>query len=666
MALYRCSVKERLSRKKGDVVAKSVAYITRARLEDERTGEIYDYSRNKDLALWNGVYAPKNAPEWTHDLQTLVNEIERAEKRKDSQLALPVELSMAHELTLEQNRWMLQDFIKENFTRKGYATIASIHEPPQGGDPRNIHAHLLVTLRTIDEDGFAKHKKQQQENFMTRSERVEELRASWEKHLKHHLERHGHHEAAKEVSCKSLEAQGIDREPTKHLGPAATEMMRRGASTERGDANNEIKERNEERERLKAAENTLSEAIDQLQRQLEKEQQAERERRAQEFRERDASAKEAIRSAWTAASRDPISFMIELNERDLYVAQNEKGFYVAVERSGYAHRMPLHEMHEAIDVLKRQNKDLLLPTLEEQRAELAAQHEEKKQVWYDWNHRRAARLGATLYDRADMVSMQRDAMRHMRDAWRMQGRHTQEHEKQERQKRERELQEARRQKEQIARQQEALRQKEALARQQEVQRQKEELARQQEARRQREEQERHAAKQASRDPGTAKSSVIHTKPQEIEGETSQPRKQEPDRQHETLRQIAEADRQREALRQRQELARQQELQRQKEELAKQQALRQKEELARQQERQKKEREQQQTQEAPRDPREREKEARREQGDRLRDQIGERREQTEYRQRRAQQEETRERFSSNPRSSSGRSNEEEGREREKER
>lgn len=645
MAQYRCSLKERLSRSKGDVVAKYVAYMARTRLEDERTGEIYDYSRNEDRALWTGIFAPKNAPEWAHDPQKLVNEIERAEKRKDSQLALPLELSLAHELTLEQNRWMLQDFIKENFTRKGYATIASIHEPPQDGDPRNIHAHLLVPLRTMDEHGFSRHKKQQQENFMTRSERVEELRASWEKHLKHHLERHGHHEAAMEVSCKSLEAQGIDREATKHLGPAATEMMRRGASTERGDANNEIKERNEELERLTAAENKLSEAIDQLQRQLEKEQQAERDRRAEEFRQRDAAANEAIRSAWATASRDPISFMIELNERDLYVAQNEKGFYVAVERSGYAHRMPLYEMHEAIDVLKRENKDLLIPTLEEQRTDLRDQLEHEKQARQEQQQRRAVHLGATLYDRADMVSMQRDAMRHLRDAWRTQGRHTQDREKQERQKRESELQQALRQKEQLARQEEALRRKEELARQQEAQRQSEELARQQEARRQREEQERRPARQASRDPREHVSS----------------RSQEPVRQSETVRQTEELAHQREQLRQNQEIARQQELRRQKEELAKQQALRQREELARQQER-----EPQQTQEAPRDPREREKEARREQGDRLREQIGERREQTEYRQRIAQQEATRERFSSNPRSSSGRSNEEEGREREKER
>lgn len=260
MAQYRCSVKPRLSRGKGASVARAVSYITRSEMHDERTGEDYDFSRHTNQALFVGIYAPKNAPEWAHDLQSLTNEIENAEKRKDAQLALPLELSLAHELTLEQNRWMLQDFIKENFTRQGYATIAAIHEPPEYGDERNIHAHLLVTLRTLDENGFSPTKKEQQENFMARSERVEALRHSWEKHLKHHLERHGFEQEAERVSCLSLEAQGIDREATQHLGPVAAHMERQGEESERGTANREIEERNRERERLNAEREEIARA----------------------------------------------------------------------------------------------------------------------------------------------------------------------------------------------------------------------------------------------------------------------------------------------------------------------------------------------------------------------------------------------------------------------
>lgn len=260
MAQYRFSVKPRLSRGKGASVARAVSYITRSEVHDERTGEDFDFSRHTNKALFVGVYAPQKAPEWAHDLQALTNEIENAEKRKDAQLAMPLELSLAHELTLEQNRWMLQDFIKENFTRQGYATIAAIHEPPEHGDERNIHAHLLVTLRTLDENGFSPTKKEQQDFFRAKSERVEGLRQSWEKHLKHHLERHGFEQEAARVSCLSLDAQGIDREATQHLGAVAAHMERNGEQSERGNANREIEERNRERERLNAEREEIARA----------------------------------------------------------------------------------------------------------------------------------------------------------------------------------------------------------------------------------------------------------------------------------------------------------------------------------------------------------------------------------------------------------------------
>ena len=428
LADYRCSVKDRLSRSKGASVARAVAYIAREKLEDERTGEVYDFSGNKDKALWTGIYAPSGAPEWAHDLQKLTNEIERAEKRKDSQLALPLELSLAHELTLEQNRWMMQDFITENFTRKGYATIAAIHEPPHGGDERNIHAHLLVTLRTIDENGFSKTKAEQQDNYMARSERVEDLRVSWEKHLKHHLERQGFEKEAAEVSCKSLKERGIDRDPQQHLGPTASDMERKGKQTERGDLNRARQERNHGLEKLNKEHVKLEKEIAALEREerktrerkpqqvQESQRQAEAERRAQEMQKRNAASAAAIRGAWTSAPRDGLAFMIGLNERGLYVAEDERGNYFAVEKSGFAHRLPDKDMQQAVDALRRENSGLVIPTLEEQRTELQQQRDQLEDERERERQRQAMHTGATLYNRASMPIMQRDALRHIQDA----------------------------------------------------------------------------------------------------------------------------------------------------------------------------------------------------------------------------------------------------------
>jgi hypothetical protein len=60
-----------------------------------------------------------------------------------------------------------------------------------------------------------------------------------------YLERFGH-EAL--IDHRSLEVQGIDREPTSHVGPTATDFEREGVKTERGNIKRKIKERNRQRE----------------------------------------------------------------------------------------------------------------------------------------------------------------------------------------------------------------------------------------------------------------------------------------------------------------------------------------------------------------------------------------------------------------------------------
>ncbi len=440
MAQYRHEVKPNISRSKGGSIVRAAAYNERAKLHDERTEQTFDYSGKQDQALWTGIFTPKNAPEWAHDLEKLSNEIERAEKRKDAQLARPIELSLAHEMTLEQNKWMMQDYIKENFTRNGYVTIAAIHEPSKDGDQRNIHAHLLVSLRTIDENGFSKSKAQEQENFRAQGAYTQALRESWEKHLKHHLERHGHVEAAAQISCKSLKEQGIDREPQQHLGPAATYAERQNRKTERGDRNRARQERNHGIEQLNKEHAKLEKEIAALEREerktreqeretrerqererkaqqgQESQRQAEAERRAQEMQKRNAASAAAIRSAWTSAPRDGIAFMIGLNERGLYVAHDERGNYFAVEKSGFAHRLPDKDMQQAIDALRRENSGLVIPTLEEQRAEYQQQRDQLEEERERERQREAMHTGATLYNRASMPSMQRDALFHIQDA----------------------------------------------------------------------------------------------------------------------------------------------------------------------------------------------------------------------------------------------------------
>jgi hypothetical protein len=238
LALFRFGV-ETISRGKGDSAVAAAAYRARDKLADERYGKSHDYTKaygGNDL-LFAGTYAPADAPDWARDREQLWNRVEAGEKRADAQLARDFIIALPHELTPEQNRWLLQDFIKEQFTRKGYVADLAIHRAHEGGDDRNVHAHLMVTMRTIGRDGFAKTKDRSQNS----KEQLGAWREGWARHVNRQLERHG---IEARVDHRTLAEQGIEREPEIHLGRAASAMERQGKASIRGDINREIKERN--------------------------------------------------------------------------------------------------------------------------------------------------------------------------------------------------------------------------------------------------------------------------------------------------------------------------------------------------------------------------------------------------------------------------------------
>jgi hypothetical protein len=226
VASYHLSVHPNVSRGKGQSLVRTAAYNARARLKDERTGMVWDYRHFGGL-LFEGIYAAK-APDWARDLGQLVNEIERAEKRSDAQLAMNLDIALPHEQTLEQNRRLIQDFVREQFMRKGYAAHVAIHAPEPDGDRRNVHAHVLVTLRKIGPNGFARTKAEQQERYRNRGAFVDELREKWEQLANRHLARNG---IEARIDRRTLAAQGQDRVPQQHRGPAITAMERRGEIT---------------------------------------------------------------------------------------------------------------------------------------------------------------------------------------------------------------------------------------------------------------------------------------------------------------------------------------------------------------------------------------------------------------------------------------------------
>ena len=243
MAIFHLAAKV-VSRKTGQSVIAKAAYNAREELTEEKTGEVKDYSRAQGL-IFSGIYTPANAPEWAHDRAQLWNKADQAERHPAATLAREYELALPHELNSEQRRFLVQDFVRESFTRKGYAADVAIHAPDREGDQRNYHAHILVTDRKLEDEGFAATKYDRQGEIKDRKAALEAIREKWEHLANRHLERHG---IDARIDRRSLKDQGIDREPTQHLGPYATQLEREGKESERGETNRDIDARNQERE----------------------------------------------------------------------------------------------------------------------------------------------------------------------------------------------------------------------------------------------------------------------------------------------------------------------------------------------------------------------------------------------------------------------------------
>jgi ATP-dependent exoDNAse (exonuclease V) alpha subunit len=258
MAIYHLTAKV-ISRGKGQSAIAAAAYRSGERLRDEQADEQKFYKAGAERIMFTDIMAPKDAPEWAHDRNQLWNNAERAEKRKDAQLAREIEVSLPHELTEQQREWLAKDFAREAFVRKGYAVDIAIHAPDKTSDDRNHHAHLMVTMRTLGPEGFAATK----DRSLNSKEQMGAWREQWAHLANRHLERHGH-EAR--IDHRSLAARGIDQEPTIHLGYAANEIAQRGGQSDRMDQLRGVLERNEIRLDMKALDRELKE----LTRQVEK------------------------------------------------------------------------------------------------------------------------------------------------------------------------------------------------------------------------------------------------------------------------------------------------------------------------------------------------------------------------------------------------------------
>ena len=237
MAIFHFSAKV-IGRAAGRSAVAAAAYRAGERLHDERLDRDHDF-RAKSGVEHNEIMLPEGAPERFSDRETLWNEVEGCEKRKDAQLAREVEFSIPREMSKVDGIELARDFVQSEFVDRGMIADLNVHwDIGADGQPKP-HAHVMLTMREVGEDGFG-----QKVREWNRTELVEQWRERWANHVNARL---AELDIDARIDRRSLEAQGIDLEPQDKIGPAASRMGERGLESERIEDHRAVAQRNGER-----------------------------------------------------------------------------------------------------------------------------------------------------------------------------------------------------------------------------------------------------------------------------------------------------------------------------------------------------------------------------------------------------------------------------------
>lgn len=236
MAIYHMQAKI-VSRGKGRSAVAASAYMSCSSVTNEYDGVHHDYTRKKGL-VWEQVFLPENAPVEWQDRAILWNAVEDAEKSKDSRLAREFVVALPRELNADQQIALLTEYIQQQFVADGMCADVGIHDPDPPG--HNPHAHILLTIRPLDEHGKWQYKTEKEylcirgdeERGFTASEFLQAQNEGWEKQYPYLV-------GKKEVYMTTAdgEAQGLKR-ASKH--PKSTTYGRQNPITERWNSESQL------------------------------------------------------------------------------------------------------------------------------------------------------------------------------------------------------------------------------------------------------------------------------------------------------------------------------------------------------------------------------------------------------------------------------------------
>ena len=234
MAIYHLEAKV-ISRGAGRSACAASAYLSCSQILNDYDGIPHDYTRKSGL-VWQQVFLPEYAPQEWSDRAVLWNAVEANEKTKDSRLAREFVVALPIELGKDQWTALLTEYIQNNFVAEGMCADVAIHNT----DGHNPHAHIMLTVRPLDEQGKWQYKTEKEylcvrdgdERGFTAAEFKAAQADGWEKQYQYKI-------GKKKVymAPSAAEAQNLVR-ASKH--PKSTKYGRQNPIAERWNSDEQI------------------------------------------------------------------------------------------------------------------------------------------------------------------------------------------------------------------------------------------------------------------------------------------------------------------------------------------------------------------------------------------------------------------------------------------
>lgn len=238
MAIFRLQISS-IARGGGHSSVGAAAYRAGERIRDDRSNELHNHSRRKDVThaeIMLPAHLQRETMEWALNRASLWNSVENAETRKNARVATEIQVTLPFELPAARRLEMARAFSQEVADHYKVAVDLAVHDPRPAGDPRNFHAHLLLTTREVTPAGLGAKTgldmpagERMKLGLPNISQEFTAIRERWATLT---------NEALKEanidarVDHRSLAEQGIDREPRPHIPFAVFKMERAGRHSE--------------------------------------------------------------------------------------------------------------------------------------------------------------------------------------------------------------------------------------------------------------------------------------------------------------------------------------------------------------------------------------------------------------------------------------------------